>query len=109
MDSALSWTYKTGSALTLILIILWPVLAIPAGHFTPSYWGWWVALAIMWGLLATAATIILPIWEARKVFINIFLHLVHGELPNGHDPSIHIKAKPGASGKPAEEIAAAAV
>jgi SSS family transporter len=109
MDIALSWTYKTGSALTLILIILWPVLAIPAGHFTPSYWGWWVALAIIWGLLATAATIVLPIWEARKVFINIFLHLVHGELPNGHDPSIHIKAKPGASGKPAEEIAAAAV
>ena len=112
MDQALSWTYKTGSALTLILIILWPVLAIPAGHFTPSYWGWWVALAIMWGLIATISTILLPIWEARKVFINIFSHLVHGELPDGHDPSIHIKAKPGAaptSGAPAAEIAAAAV
>jgi hypothetical protein len=96
MDNALSWTYKTGSVLTLILIILWPCLAIPAGHFTPSYWGWWVALAIAWGLLATAATIILPLWEARQVFINIMSSLLHGKMPEGHDPSIHNKkALPG--------------
>ena len=112
MDQALSWTYKTGSALTLILIILWPCLAIPAGHFTPSYWGWWVALAIIWGLVATISTILLPIFEARAVFFNIVSHLVHGKLPEGHDPSVHNKKHiPGTSqhGAPAAELSAAAV
>jgi hypothetical protein len=103
MDTALSWTYKTGSVLTLILIILWPCLAIPAGHFTPSYWGWWVALAIAWGLIATAATIVLPLWEARQVFINIMSSLLHGKIPEGHDPSVHNKK----AGAPAAQLAAA--
>jgi len=89
MDQALSWTYKTGSILTFILIILWPVLAIPAGHFTPSYWGWWVALAIIWGLLATISTILLPLIEARKPIMAVFNSLIHGHVPEGHEPSVH--------------------
>ena len=89
MDIALNWTYKTGGVLTLVLIILWPVLAIPAGHFTPSYWGWWVALAIMWGLLATIATILLPLWEARKPILAVISSLIHGHVPEGHEPSVH--------------------
>ena len=89
MDIALNWTYKTGGVLTLVLIILWPVLAIPAGHFTPSYWGWWVALAIMWGLLAAIATILLPLWEARKPILAVFSSLIHGHVPEGHEPSVH--------------------
>ncbi len=95
MDIALNWTYKTGSVLTLVLIILWPVLAIPAGHFSPSYWGWWVALAIAWGLVATFCTIVLPIWEARQTLINVFNSLIHGHIPDGHEPSVHhAKAPP---------------
>jgi len=89
MDIALSWTYKTGGVLTLVLIILWPVLAIPAGHFTASYWGWWVALAIMWGLLAAISTILLPLWEARKPILAVFNSLIHGHVPEGHEPSVH--------------------
>ena len=89
MDKALNWTYATGSALTLILIILWPCLAIPAGHFSQSYWGWWVALAIIWGLVATISTICLPLWEARAVFIAILSSLVHGKIPEGHEASTH--------------------
>ena len=95
MDLALSWTYKTGSVLTLVLIILWPCLAIPAGHFTPSYWGWWVALAIAWGLIATFCTICLPLWEARTTITAVFKSLLGGHIPEGHEPSIHhAKAKP---------------
>jgi SSS family transporter len=105
MDQALSYTYKTGGALTLILIILWPCLTIPAGHFTASYWGWWVALAIIWGLLATISTILLPLWEARAVFVAIGKHLIHGELPSGHEASTHnLKHVPGTSMKGEKEV-----
>lgn len=118
MDTALRWTIYAGSALTLILIILWPCLAIPAGHFTASYWSWWVSLAMIWcarsgrrgcalrsrgadarlvvvprrGLVATISCILLPIWEARAIFIAIANSLIHGHLPEGHEYSVHVKA-----------------
>ena len=34
MTQVLSWTYKTGGLLTLVLIIIWPLLALPVGIFT---------------------------------------------------------------------------
>jgi hypothetical protein len=37
LTKALTWTYWTGGALTLVMIILWPLLAIPAGVFSKGY------------------------------------------------------------------------
>jgi hypothetical protein len=37
LTKALHWTYWTGGVLSLVMIIFWPVLAIPAGVFTKGY------------------------------------------------------------------------
>jgi len=93
MDKALSWTYKVGGLLTLILIIVWPALTVPVqgpsgmGDFPEKYWGWWVTLAIMWGLLATMACILLPLWEARQVFINMMKNIFCGVPIPAPEPS----------------------
>lgn len=85
MDAALKWTYWTGGALTLVLIILWPALTIPIqgplgeSDMSETYWGWWVTIAIIWGLFATAVCLIMPIWEARDVFIALFKNIVLGQ------------------------------
>ena len=49
--------------MTLIMIFLWPALALPADTFTKSYFGWWVAIAFIWAHFAFAATVLLPIYE----------------------------------------------
>ena len=37
LTKALRWTYITGGTLTLVMLILWPILALPAGVFSQGY------------------------------------------------------------------------
>ena len=73
LNKALSWTHWTGGVLTLVMVIFWPLLAIPAGVFSKGYFHLWVIIAMAWGLFASIATLLLPIWEARETLINIAL------------------------------------
>ena len=73
LTRALHWTYWTGGVLTLVMIIFWPLLAIPAGVFSKGYFHLWVIIAMAWGLVASVCTLVLPIWEARETLINIAL------------------------------------
>lgn len=58
--------------LTLLLVVIWPVFTLPAKNFPEGYFVFWVVLSFIWGLMATAAMVILPIWESRDVFFKIF-------------------------------------
>jgi SSS family transporter len=49
--------------MTLIMIFLWPALALPAEVFNPGYFGWWVAIAFIWAHFAFCVTVLLPIYE----------------------------------------------
>ncbi len=69
----LSWTYKTGGALSLLLLVVWPLLTLPAGIFSKSYWTFWVILAMVWGLIATFICILLPLWEAKGAIATIIM------------------------------------
>lgn len=74
LTKALKWTYLTGGVLTLVLLIGWPLLALPAGVFTQGYFTMWVVLALVWGLLASGVCIMFPIVESyshiKKIMIN---------------------------------------
>merc|ERR1711998_239100 len=59
------WITKWGVGFTVVMVIVWPVLSVPAGVFTKAYFEWWVALSIIWGFVATVVIIVLPVWEAR--------------------------------------------
>lgn len=71
MDQAYLWTIRTGTVLSFILIVAWPLLTLPQYTFTKSYWGWWVAIAFLWGHFAAIITIVLPIWEARAFILHV--------------------------------------
>jgi hypothetical protein len=58
------WITRRGYALTLILIFVWPVLSVPAGVFTKSYFAFWVLIAIAWGFGAAIIITILPLSES---------------------------------------------
>ena len=66
MDKAAKYMAYTCWGMSLVLIILWPVLTLPAGVFSKSYFTFWVILSIIWGLVAAAIGVGLPLWESRE-------------------------------------------
>jgi hypothetical protein len=76
LNKALRWTYITGGALTLILIVAWPLLALPAGVFSQGYFTMWIIIAMIWGLLAAVACIFVPIYESAAHVGVIFKNMV---------------------------------
>jgi hypothetical protein len=66
LDHAKNWIVKWGVALTLILVVAWPLLAIPAGAFSQSYFVFWVVLTFIWCIAATLIMVLLPLWEDKE-------------------------------------------
>lgn len=59
------WITRRGYVLTLILIIVWPLLSIPAEVFTKNYFSFWVLLSIAWGFGAAIIISFLPLIESQ--------------------------------------------
>ncbi len=55
MEHAYKFVLRWGSVLAVVLIIVWPLLALAAGTFSRSYFYFWVILSIIWGLVRAAA------------------------------------------------------
>ena len=43
------WITRRGYLLTFVLILVWPILSVPAGVFTKDYFAFWVLVSIAWG------------------------------------------------------------
>ncbi|OEL13845.1 Urea-proton symporter DUR3 [Dichanthelium oligosanthes] len=43
------WIVKWGVALTVVIVVLWPALSLPAGRFSAGYFTLCAAVAIAWG------------------------------------------------------------
>jgi urea-proton symporter len=46
------WILKWGMLFTLVIVVLWPILSLPAGVFSPAYFNFWVGLSAAWGLVS---------------------------------------------------------
>ena len=60
------WITRRGYILTVVLIIVWPLLSIPAKVFSKDYFAFWVLLSIVWGFGAAITITILPIAESQS-------------------------------------------
>jgi Na+/proline symporter len=60
------WITRRGYALTAVLIFIWPILSVPAGVFTKSYFAFWVLVAIAWGFGAAIIITVLPLAESAE-------------------------------------------
>jgi hypothetical protein len=58
------WIKRRAYLVTFILIFVWPILSVPAGVFTRSYFAFWVLVAICWGFGAAIVITILPLSES---------------------------------------------
>lgn len=94
------WITRRGYALTLILIFVWPVLSVPAGVFTKSYFAFWVLLAIGWGFGAAIIITVLPLSESVED-INTVLSGIYNAM-TGREP--HRAEDPAAKKEEEEDV-----
>jgi SSS family transporter len=64
LNAAYEWIVKWGSVLSFVLVVVWPLLSIPAGVFTKQYFAFWIFVALVWGFVAATAIIFWPLWES---------------------------------------------
>eukprot|EP00977_Amphora_coffeiformis_P012897 scaffold3276_cov168-Amphora_coffeaeformis.AAC.14 len=85
------WITRRGYALTLILIFVWPVLSVPAGVFTKSYFAFWVLIAIAWGFGAAIIITVLPLSESAEdintVLSGLYNAVTGREAVQAEDPA----------------------
>ena len=78
LTAAKNWIMKFGLGFTLVIVIIWPVLSLPAGVFSEGYFDFWVILSIIWGIVATVFVVFLPLWESREGMGSVFAGIFGG-------------------------------
>lgn len=71
MDNAMTMITWWGLGLAAVLVVAWPLLTLPAGVFSKGYFTFWVVLSIVWGVAATLAMVLLPVWESRASILAV--------------------------------------
>jgi len=86
------WIKRRGYVLTLVLIVIWPLLSIPAGVFTRDYFAFWVLVAIAWGFGAAIIITFLPLIESSEeiatVMSGMWYMMTGREAPQAVDPNL---------------------
>jgi len=72
LEKAKKWIVRRGWALTIVLVVIWPLLSIPAGKFSKDYFAFWVLVSIAWGFGAAIIITILPIMESFDEIAVVF-------------------------------------
>ncbi|GLC42950.1 hypothetical protein PLESTB_000288600 [Pleodorina starrii] len=96
LNRVIRFTWASGGVLTLIFLILWPLLALPAGIFSEGYFTFWVMLAMVWGIVASAVCIMLPVIEASDVVVAVLrgkrlTSLSNSTPPTSKENTMHVE------------------
>ena len=71
LANAEKWITRRGYVISLILIVIWPLMSVPAGKFTEAYFSFWVLVAIAWGFGAAIIITVLPLTESSEVINKV--------------------------------------
>ncbi|KAJ4958657.1 hypothetical protein NE237_025768 [Protea cynaroides] len=89
--SAKTWILKWGIGFTVVILILWPVLSLPAKEFSLGYFTFWAIIAIAWGTIGSVVIIALPLIESRETIKNVLIGLLTNAIPK--EKIIEMKSK----------------
>jgi Na+/proline symporter len=95
------WIKRRGYVLTLILIFIWPILSVPAGVFTKSYFAFWVLIAIAWGFGAAIVITALPLTESAEDIDTVLSGMYNAAF---HRDADHHLDNPDAASKIPKEV-----
>jgi hypothetical protein len=65
------WIGRRAYVLSFVLVILWPLLSVPAGKFTKAYFSFWVLVCIAWGFGAGIIITVLPLSESSEDILKV--------------------------------------
>ena len=82
LEAAYKWITLRGWVLTIVLVVIWPLLSVPAGKFTKDYFTFWVLLAIAWGFGAAIIITFLPILESFDDITTVVKGMTGNSSPN---------------------------
>lgn len=95
------WITARGYLLTFVLIIVWPLLSIPAGVFTKDYFAFWVLVAIAWGFGSAITITILPIAESQEEIAGILSKMCPFCSKESEEPEKTVEEKEATEGEAA--------
>lgn len=91
------WITRRGYVLTLLLILVWPLLSVPAGVFSKSYFAFWVLVAIAWGFGAALTITVLPLTESAEdintVLSGLYNKVTGREAVRAAEPTTYTETK----------------
>jgi len=87
LEKAEQWIKRRGYVMTIVLVVLWPLLSVPAGVFSESYFAFWVLIAIAWGFGAALVVTILPLMESSTEISKVLIGLFRFFTGNKADPT----------------------
>ncbi|KAJ4951330.1 hypothetical protein NE237_028162 [Protea cynaroides] len=82
LKSAKFWIVKWGIGFSVVILILWPVLSLPAGAFSLGYFTFWAVIAIAWGTMGSIVIIALPLIESKETIKNVLIGMFRNAIPN---------------------------
>jgi len=74
------WIIKWGVGFTVLIVIIWPIMALPAKVFSLGYFTFWAAIAIIWGTVGSAVIIILPLYESWETISFIIMGMFTSDI-----------------------------
>ena len=82
LDAAKWWIQKWGWGFSILMVLVWPLLSLPAGVFTQDYFSFWVFISLAWSFVATLVIIVLPIQESLDSILGVCYWMVGKEPPS---------------------------
>ena len=108
LRNAEQWITRRGYFLTFILIFVWPLLSVPAGVFSKSYFAFWVLVAIAWGFAGAIVITVLPLIESADDINRVlrgFKNAITGNTADGADLAAQEAAEKDEPAKPDDAAA----
>ncbi|KAH9603338.1 hypothetical protein KSS87_015275 [Heliosperma pusillum] len=82
LKAAKTWILKWGLGLTAVIVILWPVLSLPARVFSKGYFTLWAVIAIVWGTIGSAVIIAMPLMESWDTISSVLAGMFTNDILN---------------------------
>ncbi|GMQ03922.1 hypothetical protein CsSME_00049529 [Camellia sinensis var. sinensis] len=70
---ATAWIVKWSVGFTVVIVLLWPLLSLPAGQFSKGYFTFWAIIAITWSTIGPAVIIVFPLTECWQTIQSVIL------------------------------------
>ncbi|KAK4792733.1 hypothetical protein SAY86_023168 [Trapa natans] len=74
------WIIRWGVGFTFLIVVLWPVMSLPAKVFSKVCFTFWAVIAMAWGTVGSAVIIALPVMESWQTIQSVCVGMFTNDL-----------------------------